>query len=126
MLLYNLGFGLKHGIVPDLTVCSSLLSAIPIPCSFGIYLLSKNLSDISAGLFLQMFSWRTFVLFRILSKTYSSDSLGPLYICPDYIFDLLDAFSTQKNIPKVNFHWLHFHPLQVNAWLYFKTSHNSN
>lgn len=118
MLLYNLGFGLKQGIVPDLTVCSSLLSAIPVLCSFGIYLLSKNLSDISAGLFFfQICSWRAFVVFRMLSKTCSSDSLGPLYICPDYIFDLLDAFSTQKNIPKVNFHWLHFHLPQVNAWL---------
>ena len=61
-LTSNLGFVLKLGNVPGLTVYPSVLLVFLRPFTFGIYLLSKNLFD-KTFFFIQVFSMGNFCTF---------------------------------------------------------------
>ena len=81
-LTSNLGFVLKLGNVPGLTVHPSVLLVFLRPFTFGIYLLSKNLCD-KTFFFFKFSQWKIFVLLCIPFKIYLPVSLNPLSVCPD-------------------------------------------
>ena len=125
-LTSTLGFVLKLGNVPGLTIYPSVLLVFLRSFTLGIYLLSKNLCDKSFS-FSSSFLNGEFLYFYVYPSKYTYQFLLTLFLFAlIVIFGLIDAVNAQKNIPKVNFHWLIFHLPRVNACLFFKTSHNSN
>ena len=124
-LTSNLGFVLKLGNVPGLTVHPSVLlvfsdlSLLEFICFLKIC--------VTKLFFSSSFLNGKFLYFYVYPSKYTYQFLLTLFLFAlTVIFGLIDAVDTQKNIPKVNFHWLIFHLPQVNACLFFKTSHNSN